>query len=122
MKKLLWLDDFRDPSERLFLLDYTDVVWVKDYEEFCEYLDNNDLPDAISFDHDLADEHYDSTILTVDYKEKTGLDCAKKLVEVCEERSQPLPRCIVHSMNPVGSRNIYDYLVNYEKFKNESTS
>ena len=50
MKRLLWLDDIRDPSS---IKNY-DVTWVKNYDEFVNYLINNDLPYAISFDHDLG--------------------------------------------------------------------
>lgn len=64
MKKLLWLDDARDPFsheenapdwlifspiERPF-----ETIWVKSYREFIEYIAKNGLPDAICFDHDLG--------------------------------------------------------------------
>ena len=56
---------------KLFLDDeraVKDVTWielplgpwtvVKNYRQFVEYITNNGLPEVISFDHDLADEHY----------------------------------------------------------------
>ena len=48
-------------------------------------------------------------------KEKTGLDCAKFLVEYCADENQPLPEYLVHSANPVGKKNIESFLENAKK-------
>ena len=50
-------------------------------------------------------------------KEKTGYDCAKWLVEYCLDNDLSLPKYQVHSMNPVGKKNILDYLSNFNIFK-----
>lgn len=138
MKKLLWLDDLRDPfgefEEWLTLApiqgDDVEVHWVKDYSEFEQWIYNNGLPDAISFDHDLADEHYTPKELwdwglggsylkskkyqdEQEFQEKTGLDCAKFLVDYCMDYKQPLPLWYTHSANPVGRDNIDKYLINF---------
>ena len=68
MKTLLWLDDIRDPYENggawaktfspieLSMGDlHTEVVWVKNYDEFTSWINSNGLPDGICFDHDLSD-------------------------------------------------------------------
>lgn len=62
MKKL-YLDDYRYPK---LSFDYTnnsiynDKDWdiVTNYDEFVNYIQKNGLPNLISFDHDLAGEHY----------------------------------------------------------------
>jgi len=119
---LLWLDDVRDPFEDDWLnfscLDGNyNVVWVKNYEEFTLWVRDNGLPDGINFDHDLADEHYTPKQYWSDYKEKTGLDCAKWLVDYCMDYSVELPRWYSHSANPVGRDNINAYLVGFLKQK-----
>lgn len=126
-EKLVWLDDLRNP-----FLDYEkkvpqgyEVIWVLNYREFTEWISKNGLPDLISFDHDLAFEHYTPEHLWTDYqlskeyqdsqnyKEKTGLDCAKWLCEYCEKAKLRLPEWLIHSANPVGADNIRGYLNNY---------
>lgn len=133
MNKKLYLDDFRYPK---LSFDYTkniiynDKDWdiVKNYDEFVSYIETNGLPNLISFDHDLADEHYTPSIYWNDYnkskeyqekqvyKEKTGLDCAKWLVEYCINNQQKLPQFLCHSQNPVGADNIMAYLNNFLKY------
>lgn len=85
------------------------------------------MPLLISFDHDLADEHYTPQEYWDDYdkskayqesqsyKEKTGLDCAKFLVEFVESNNKVLPQFLSHSANPVGRDNILNYLQNAQK-------
>jgi len=106
---------------------YSREKWivVRNYEEFVNYITNNGLPYLISFDHDLADEHYDPSMYSGNYddvaknfKEKTGMDCAKWLVDYCIDRSEKLPKYVIHSMNPVGAQNILSYLNNFKSFQN----
>ena len=54
MKKLLWLDDFRNPVD--YVVGDYDISWVKKYEQFCTFINENGLPDIICFDHDLGEE------------------------------------------------------------------
>jgi hypothetical protein len=112
MRKL-FLDDTRKPP---------DFTWdiVKSYKEFIAYITLNGVPDIISFDHDLGQEHYDyygnEIALCIEengdlakckipyetFTEKTGYDCAKWLVA-----NDLLPKqYAIHSMNPVGAINI----------------
>ena len=65
MKKLLWLDDLRNPVD--YVVGDYDISWVKNYEQFCTFINENGLPDIICFDHDLGEE-------------KSGYDCAKFVV------------------------------------------
>lgn len=129
MKKLLWLDDLRIPQQfyDVWAIKGNDVevIWVKSYEEFTRWITDNGLPDAINFDHDLADEDYTPQEYWSDYakskayqdsrvyKEKTGMECAKWLVEYCLDNSCKLPKYAVHSANPVGADNIRGLLSNF---------
>jgi len=133
MKKFkLFLDDVRSPKDAIGLvLDihnkfYWENDWdvVRNYDEFVQYLEVNGAPEFVSFDHDLGDSAMDEYFRNVatkgilDYdniKEKTGLDCAKFLVEYCADESQPLPEYLVHSANPVGKKNIESFLENAKK-------
>ena len=115
----LFLDDVRNPSEcvhymyqrigKLNPIYLEDWHLVRNYKEFKEFVDKNiGKITHVSFDHDLADIHYDPSTWTESFKyhEETGLDCAKYLKQLYEETNTPLPIMFVHSMNPVGTENI----------------
>ena len=136
MKKL-FLDDIRIPKDAIGLVPsnmnqfYWENDWdvVKNYSEFCDYIQKYGSPDFVSFDHDLADDHYndlfsdenwskndtDVVLKYDDYKEKTGYECAKWLVDYSLENGLQLPDYVVHSANPVGKKNIESYLLNAKK-------
>jgi hypothetical protein len=82
---------------------------VRNYEEFVSAInDHHNEITHISFDHDLAEAHYDPKTWTESfvYKEKTGLECAKYMKWFYDEHRKPYPIMFVHSMNPVGTQNI----------------
>ena len=119
LKTALYLDDVRTPTETL--PGYYPWNVVRNYDEFTEWIVKNGIPDLISFDHDLAEEHKEDYISQVvsqgyqhpkydEYKEKTGLDCAKFVVEYCQKMNTPLKLCAVHSHNPVGAKNIQSFI------------
>jgi hypothetical protein len=127
--KRLFLDDVRNPIDcslymrpaNIYLEDW-DVV--RTYNEFIDYITKNGVPDEISFDHDLADEHYNPSMYeskekygkkSESFREKTGYDCAKWLAEYCIKNIIPMPKCYVHSMNPVGRENIQSVLNSLDK-------
>ena len=131
MKKLLWLDDYRNPNENDWL-NFSPIpkpfetFWVKSYDEFVNWIENNGLPDGISFDHDLADEHYHYDMYKgseeynkhySEFKEKTGFSCAKWLIDYCSINNKKLPKFNVHSANPIGAENIRSLLNNFIKFQ-----
>ena len=99
MKKL-FLDDLRIPKDAIGLVasNLNQFYWANDwdvvinYDEFVSYITKNGLPDFISFDHDLADEHYIGT----DTNEKTGFEAAKWLVDWCFDNKKSLPDFVVH--------------------------
>lgn len=75
MKILLWLDDCRNPTDYEIPCGFDDVLWVKSFYSFVDWINRNGLPSGISFDHDLAD--IESEV------EKTGYDAAKWLSAYC---------------------------------------
>lgn len=122
----IFLDDYRVPTDCLGYM-YTRIgnlnpiyseewIVVKNYNEFVKAVQEN-YPNIshISFDHDLADEHYSPAMVHDDdyndlaetFTERTGLDCAKWLKDYYEaDPETSLPVLFVHSMNPVGTKNI----------------
>jgi hypothetical protein len=118
-KRLLFLDDIRYPIEA-YRYTKQDIFlrrdWhiVRNYEQFVNRIREKGLPEMISFDHDLADEHYLKQD-TSEFVEKTGYDCAKWLIEYCMDNDVDLPKFYCHSMNPVGKENIERLLKNFKK-------
>jgi hypothetical protein len=112
----IYLDDVRTPVDK-------DWSVVRNYDEFVSTviyigLENIEL---ISLDHDLGDtamaEWHRNVYhnYTLDYNnitEKTGMDCAKWLVDQWLEGA-PVVDVVVHSANAIGSANIMGYINNY---------
>jgi len=126
MKYKLFLDDVRSLGETYRYTKnkiYQEDDWyiVRNYKEFVELVETLGLPEVVSFDHDLAEIHYDSNTWTESFKyeEETGYDCAKWLCDyyILCNALQPtdFPDYLIHSMNPVGSKNIKQYIENYIK-------
>ena len=122
----LFLDDFREPEDafsythnQTYLIGW---VVVRNYNDFVNYILTKGMPSLISFDHDLADFHYDNQH-NLDQKyydtvtEKTGYHCAKWLVNYCIDNDLDLPDYLAHTMNTVGRKNILSLLDNYKKFR-----
>ena len=108
MKTLLWLDDMRDPTDtRMDWLAYSpigkevEVIWLKDYYQFTNWINEKGLPDGICFDHDLGEDT------------PTGYDCAKWLVDYCLDNQMLPPLWSSQSANPVGKANINRLLRNF---------
>lgn len=132
MKKLLWLDDIRNPFIGDWLMQYApqfaydkgEIIWVKNYSEFIEWINTNGLPDMIAFDHDLGEDVAKEKVANGMNKRQariqkrktmSGFECAKWLIEYCINNKVELPQWIVQSANPVGRNNINDLLNNYCK-------
>ena len=124
----LFLDDNRKPYDVFRstinpIYENNNWIVVKSYDEFVSTIESNGLPEVISFDHDLSFDHYleENQNGELDYdnfKEKTGYDCASWLIEYCTKMNLKLPKYFVHSMNPVGSTNIKNLLINFNKSSN----
>lgn len=93
---LLWLDDqfsplspdfgFDTKAEKYFGEGYDpkNIVWVRTYDEFCDHIELNGVPSAVSFDYRL------NYVLD-------GLDCAKFLKGYCDANQLSIPKYTVHS-------------------------
>ena len=90
-------------------------VIVRDFDAFVSTILREGVPVMVSFDHDLSDIKYSGGKSTFSYKEKTGYDCAKWLCDYCQENNIKFPKYFIHSMNPIGSKNINSYIENYKK-------
>ena len=133
MKQKIYLDDVRTPVN-------TDWVVVRSYDEFVEKVRELGFEniEVISLDHDLGDtamnEYFNnvSPNYTLDYsniEEKTGMDCAKWLVnyyydnynlaeDLISRKNKKIigitfPKVYTHSANPIGSANIMGYINNF---------
>lgn len=131
----LFLDDCRSPTDvtsawhKSQFEEFPSLYsWeiVRSYDEFVQFILKNGLPTVISFDHDLAWEHYPQGDLRmgvpIDYskfKEKTGYDAAKWLAEHCLNHKLELPDWFVHSFNPEGAKNIRTYLLRFEEIRHQ---
>lgn len=133
MKTLIWLDDMRNPYTGSWLIDFAPeytienkVVWVKNYNEFKDFIIKNGLPDTIGFDHDLGEDITIEKVKSgvnkkIARKEKklakSGFDCAKWLVDYCLDNDLNICDWFVQSANPVGKENINSILSSFKKFK-----
>lgn len=108
----LFLDDERNPNH--FLNDVRTWEVVRNYNAFVKIITEKGLPDFISFDHDLHDEHYGKPVDYTKFKHKTGYHCAVWLIEYCMRTNQCLPEWQVHSLNPIGKLNINSILYHFK--------
>lgn len=125
MKTCLYLDDKRTPTTTIN--GYKPWKVVRNYDEFVEHINNNGVPDLISFDHDLSQEHLDDYWRQFtekgyqqpdyeSYQEKTGLDCARFLVDLVQaDKNLRIKQCCVHSHNPVGAANIQSFINGFKR-------
>ena len=85
MSYYLFLDDIRMPwqvGNYIYPVElrseYRLQNWiiVRNYKEFINTINEKGFPQCISFDHDLADIHYDPNTWTesFEYQEETGYD------------------------------------------------
>lgn len=129
---ILWLDDIRDPNQehwkqwldkRIEIVE-RNIVWVKNYSEFVQYIEENGLPTVICFDHDLGKpiEMMNASkgkkkARELKSKELTGYDCAKWLVEYCLDNDINHISYLIQSSNLPGKININSLLSNFNKSK-----
>lgn len=128
----LFLDDERFPKDVKWI-ELPSVQWVivRNYRQFVETIQRDGIPQTVSFDHDLADEHYDEyrnshdemmlTCGTFRYdkvKEKTGYHCAQWLAQYCVDKNIPIPVYYLHTMNDIGKQNMKSVLESAKKVIN----
>ncbi len=102
MSYKLFIDDERMPPD-------DGVAWfiARTLDDVLNVIMVWGMPGFISFDHDLGDN------------EPTGYDIAKELVSKAMDGEIVFPigfTFYVHSQNPVGKKNIEEYLNGYMKF------
>lgn len=103
----LWLDDERDPKSPRIQEDFGadgDEFWVKDAFRAIHYLKQG-IVTSISLDHDLGVG-----------ASGTGMDVAKFIEEQAFHGTIPRLIWFVHSMNPVGRRDMARAMINAEKY------
>lgn len=118
----LYLDDCRTPMTPGIAFNGSIEPWIvcRNYSEFCETIRNNGIPMAVSFDHDLAEEHMamyfhmkEHGITEIDYGKfstPTGLDCCVELFDQCVEFDVWPSLINIHSHNKYGRKVMFDYL------------
>ncbi|HQI45205.1 MAG TPA: hypothetical protein PLC59_04040 [Bacteroidales bacterium] len=125
----LFLDDARLPE---------DVKWTgappmkweiaRTYKQFVKIIESRGVPDTVSFDHDLAPEHYEEHKCAHDikmisygkiryhnFKEKSGYEAAKFLAEYCISKKIDIPKYYIHTLNLIGRKNISLVLENAQQ-------
>ncbi len=125
MKHRIYLDDVRTPvsSNNEWVDGIPEWTVVRSYDEFVQTINKIGLEniELISLDHDLGDSAMNEWLYgvtknyTINYDnitEKTGMDCAKWLVDQWLEGT-PVVDVVVHSANAIGSANIMGYINNY---------
>ena len=130
----LFLDDVRQPADCLTYINnraYVELKWdvVKTHASFVKHIEDKwkegEFPSTVSFDHDLAPEHYHPSMYAgvkaynsayQKMEEPTGRSSAEWLVKFCIENELEMPRCYIHSMNPAGRERIRQTLGDYERF------
>lgn len=123
----LFLDDERNVADVKWV-EYPLVHWVvvRNYQEFVDTVIKNGIPQRVSFDHDLADQHYAEFVKSTktgkfnygDVSEKTGYHACKWLIEYCLEKNVPFPEYYIHTMNPIGYANIKSLIDSYKRITN----
>ena len=112
MAYTLFLDDIRFPEDVKYCYGpYSNIRICRSMDDAVWSVRQYGLPSFISFDHDLADTHY----ITGD-GEKTGYTFAKWFCDYIMDNNLRLPvgfSFFVHSMNPVGAKNINAFMNNF---------
>ena len=128
----LFLDDLRYPKDAylaekdISLIDATGIEtnqWqiVRNYDSFVRDINTNGIPDTVSFDHDLHEEHIrhyfavtqptGGVIEYGNFSKKTGKSCAQFLVDKWIDAGQPPIQVYIHSANQYGAKNIREALI-----------
>lgn len=110
----LILDDIR--NERMCFESTGNTIYLKEswvivrsYNEFCDFIKLNEMPDLISLDHDLGD-------IEIPDSERTGKDCLQFLIDYVMDNNLEIPNILVHSSNVPGSIRIQGLYDSYKKF------
>jgi hypothetical protein len=112
MNWYLFLDDIRTLEQAGVSYSKNELVLIaRNMDDAIFYVERHGIPQAIHFDHDLAEENY-----IVGQGDKTGYDFARWLCDYIMDNSLDFPKDFyfnVHSMNPVGKEKIIGYMTNF---------
>lgn len=112
--RILFLDD--DRNRHSLFTNKLDNIGAKDislhhafdYNSFVELVSKNNY-DMVFLDHDLS---YEAVMCDPNnIEEKTGTDVAKWICE--NKKPNELNEIVIHSLNPVGSKNMVSILFEY---------
>ena len=129
----LFLDDERFPingeidsaydltGDKRYLLP--NWVIIRNFGDFVKMIEENGLPQIISFDNDLRDTRsYQYKVFTtftgyIDYvvEEGTGLECAKWLTNYLMDNELNCPTILVHSQNTICAESIRCLFENFKR-------
>lgn len=103
----IFIDDWRNPTDIKWPKALAKTEWtvVRSYREFCKVAETAKKIDIVSFDYDLKNSYGE------DEKENAlnnGMNCIGALVEICIDKRQKLPTCVVHSAHPKGRKEMED--------------
>lgn len=102
----LFLDDIRFPNRDVKISGpESSIIICRTYDDAVWAIETYGMPDLISFDHDLGEG-------------KTGYDFAKWLGDYLMNNNEKIDSWFdyqVHSANPVGAKNIDEYMKNLIK-------
>lgn len=115
----IFLDDIRVPSDVTWveIPRIKDWVIVRNFEEFQNEITKSKYktsgPQHISFDHDLAEEHYSGDFS----RAKSGYHCAQLTVQLAIANEwHNIPNFTIHSMNEIGSKRIKEAMKDFERY------
>jgi hypothetical protein len=118
MEWYLFLDDIRTLEQANVSYSKDQLVLIaRNMDDAIFYVERYGIPQAINFDHDLAEENY-----VVGQGDRTGYDFALWLCDYILDNSLDFPKNFyftVHSMNPVGKEKIIGYMNNFMKHLEE---
>jgi len=126
----LFLDDIRNPDTLFYgqagkewilnPLYENNSEWnvVRSFDEFVDFIEQNGLPDLISFDHDLDWEAYlpqnqEESINYSQMQVKTSYHAVEWLIDFCDKRNLKFPDYKIHSMNISGKKNMEEIINNF---------
>lgn len=122
----LFLDDYRFPNHVSWvnLPKIDNWIIARNYLEFISIVKANGMPKFVSFDHDL-DRDTNMVVITRKQGELdgvnmgNGLDCAKWLVNYCNENKLTFPEWAVHSTSERNAPKITEYIQGFLNWYNQ---
>lgn len=132
MKKLIWLDDMRNPLDEKWIkwmhqnnvdVSHHEITWVKNVPDFVCEIKQFGLPNIICFDHDLGQD-IASEMVKIGFSNRysrglkknilNGQYAAAWLVYYCSVNNLDLPKWKIQSENIEGSKKIRELLNSFE--------